>query len=482
MDLLVANWHWLLSAGAFLLDLAATAHVVLSKRDARSAIAWVGVVWLTPGVGSLLYYLFGINRIHRKAHRLRRQHVAAKRSATAPPDLPGAPPDALAPEHSHLTELVRLVGAITGRPLLPGNRVAPLFNGEQAYPAMLGAIDAAERSVTLSTFIFDNDRVGAWFIDALRRAVERHIEVRVLIDDVGVHYTWPTVVGKLRRAGVRVAPFLPKLLPWYFPYANLCSHRKLLVVDGRIGFTGGMNLREGHDLSLRPAHPVQDAHFRIDGPAVALLQEVFVDDWEFATGEALRGDRWFPDLAPAGPVLARSITSGPDDDLEKLWKVYLGALACARERVRIVTPYFLPDAALISALNVAAMRGIAVDIVLPARNNLRTVQWASTAQLWQVLGHGCNVWLTPPPFDHTKLMLVDGAWTLLGSANWDPRSLRLNFEFDLECYDRELTAGLEAAVDARIKTAHRLTLAEVNRRSIPVKLRDGVAWLFTPYL
>jgi cardiolipin synthase len=157
-------------------------------------------------------------------------------------------------------------------------------------------------------------------------------------------------------------------------------------------------------------------------------------------------------------------------------------LACAQTSVVIVTPYFLPDAALVSALNVAAMRGVTVDIVLPGKNNLRLVQWACMAMLWQVLKHGCRVWFTPPPFDHTKLMLVDGGWSLVGSGNWDPRSLRLNFEFNIECHDRQLASQLAELADEKIAKARRITLEEVDSRGIPTRLRDGMARLLTPYL
>jgi cardiolipin synthase len=215
---------------------------------------------------------------------------------------------------------------------------------------------------------------------------------------------------------------------------------------------------------------------------VTQLQEVFADDWLFTTGESLRGEAWFPPSTRAGSVLARGVTDGPDEDFEKLRWTLLGALSIARYSVRIVTPYFLPDPALISALNLAALRGVAVDIVLPARNNLSFVHWASRAMWWQVLEHGCRIWLTPPPFDHSKLMLVDGCWVLLGSANWDPRSLRLNFEFNLECYDAELAQQLEALVASKLKAARPVTLAEVDGRPLPARLRDGLARLLTPYL
>jgi cardiolipin synthase len=223
-------------------------------------------------------------------------------------------------------------------------------------------------------------------------------------------------------------------------------------------------------------------HFRIEGPVVAQLQEVFADDWFFTTGEALRGDAWFPKLSERGTIIARGIADGPDEDFEKLRWTILGALSVAQKSVRVLTPYFLPDQALISALNLAAMRGVAVDIILPSRGNLPFVQWATFAMLWQLLERGCRVWLTPPPFDHSKLMLIDSQWALLGSANWDPRSLRLNFEFNLECYDTSLVRALDALLQQKLAAARELGLADVDGRSLPIRLRDGIARLWTPFL
>ena len=227
---------------------------------------------------------------------------------------------------------------------------------------------------------------------------------------------------------------------------------------------------------------MQDLHFRVQGPVVGQLQEAFADDWFFTTRETLRGEEWFGKAENAGPVLARGVTDGPDEDLDKLRWTLLGALSIARYSVRIMTPYFLPDPALVSALNLAAMRGVQVDILLPAKNNLPFVHWASRAMWWQVLEHGCRIWLTPPPFDHTKLMLVDGGWALVGSANWDARSLRLNFEYNLECYDVELAKNLEGLIEGKKIHSHLVTMAEVDGRPLPARLRDGLARLLMPYL
>jgi cardiolipin synthase A/B len=473
---------WLLVAVHLLLALTVTAHIVLTKADVRAAIGWTGLVWLTPVVGALLYALFGINRIRRQAGRVRRGRIpswkdslgsmVARRGQTALPD--GVPP-ATRP-------LATLVGAATGAPLLAGNRVELLVDGDEAYPAMLAAIDAATQSIALATYIFDRGRVADQFVDALARAVKRGVIVRVLIDGVGARYSRPPITATLHKHGITVARFLPPLLPLSHPYFNLRNHRKLLVVDGTVGFCGGLNIRDGCLLALNAPEPTRDLHFRIRGPVVGQLMRAVAFDWAFATREQLTGPTWFPPLDASGTMLARGISDGPDEDFETLLMTFLGALSQATRSVRIVTPYFLPDPPLIDALRVAALRGVRVDVVLPAHGNLLFVQWAAAAQLWQIVRWGCHVYLSPPPFDHSKLFVVDDAWSLIGSANWDPRSLRLNFEYGVECYSTDLAARLGEVVEARIAAARLLTVDDVERRSFPVRFRDGVAWLAQPYL
>jgi cardiolipin synthase len=319
-------------------------------------------------------------------------------------------------------------------------------------------------------------------LEALSRAQERGVAVRVLIDDVGIRYTFPSIRRLLRRHKIPFSTFLPTLIPARLHYSNLRSHRKIIVIDGALGFTGGMNIRRGHLCEPGDAHPIQDLHFRVEGPVVGHLVEMFAFDWDFATDERLEGDGWFPRLAPCGQSLCRGIPDGPDLDTGKIGLTILGAIGCARHTIDIVTPYFLPEQALITALNVAAMRGVSVNIVLPEKNNLKFVEWACMAQLWQVLQRGCRVWLTPPPFDHSKVMLVDGVWSFVGSANWDPRSLRLNFEFNVECYDRDLAGQLTALMHAKRAAAREITLADVDSRPLWRRLRDGISRLALPYL
>jgi cardiolipin synthase len=477
------NWLWLTAVVDLILALAVTVHAVLWKRDSRAVIGWVGLAWLAPILGAFAYFCFGVNRIQRKAsslglHRSERE----ARNLPCSSESRNATPSSLASEFPSLNGLVTLCGKLTDRAVLPGNSVQLLVNGDEAYPLMLESIHRAKRSVALLTYIFDHDRAGRAFLDELVAAQKRGVDIRVLIDDVGSKYSRPNMVREMLSAGLRAESFLPTRLRGWLRYANLRNHRKILVVDGRIGFTGGTNIREGHWLSVNPKSPVQCLHFRLDGPVVAHLQQAFAVDWAFATGETLVGDSWFPELHSAGQTWARGISHGPDEDFENMVDAIIGALSVARRRVRIVTPYFLPDSSMIKALGVAAMRGVKVEILLPASSNIRLVQWAATAQLWQLLEKGCRIFYTPPPFDHTKLFIVDDGWSLIGSTNWDPRSLRLNFEFNVECYDKPLARALNDVVDSKLKSARQVTLDEVNARPMAERLRDGLARLLSPYL
>ena len=477
LDPLERIWPHLVAGLAFLGALLASIHALLNKRDSRAAVLWLGFIWLMPLVGPILYLGLGVNRIRRRALLLRAESATGARRPI-PEDM--GEPDK--PEAEHLRMLARIVGRVATQPLASGNGIQALINGDETFPAMLAAIESAKTSVSLATYIFDRDRSGRQFVAALGRAVARGVQVRVLIDDAGARYSWPTILRELKRARVPVAQFLPTFPIWHFMTMNLRNHRKLLIVDGRTAFTGGINIRHGNVLNEKPRRPVQDLHFRIEGPVVTQLQEAFANDWAFCTNETLQGLAWFPELEDSGKVIARAIADGPDEDFERLRWILLAALAEAQSSVQIVTPYFLPDPALTMALNLAALRGLRVDIILPANSNLPFVDWASRAMWWQVLERGCRIWLTPPPFDHSKLMIVDGHWVLFGSANWDARSLRLNFELNVECYGRDFAREMETVVQQKLRGAREVTLAEVDGRPVLVKLRDATARLFSPYL
>jgi cardiolipin synthase len=457
----------LFAALGFLLSTLASAHALLRKRRPQSAFGWIAVCYTLPFVGPLLYCLFGINRVKTRAQKLRSWR-------------PGRPPPpASAPTAQDLEPLARLGFAVTELPLTAGNSVDVLHNGEHAFPAMLEAIGRARRRVLFSTFIFDAGPVGRQFVDALSAAARRGVDVRVLLDGVGELYSWPSVVPLLRQANVRVARFLP---PRVWPptiSVNLRNHRKILAIDGEVAFTGGINIRDRY-LAEAASDRIVDLHFRFVGPIAAQIDTVFSHDWQFTTGEAA-----VIEAAPPtgdGTALCRAVPDGPETDVDRLTELLVGAIGHARERVAIMTPYFLPPRELIAPLQAAALEGLDVAVILPARNNLWYVHRATRHMLWELLQRGVRIYYQPPPFVHSKLFYMDGRYAQVGSANLDPRSLRLNFEMNVEVYDRNVVSALALHFEEVRRRSTEVTLATVNGRSLSTKLIDGVAWLFSPYL
>ncbi len=482
----IAAWTdaWLpgvLTAATALISLVASLHAIMIKRDVRGASAWAAICWLVPIFGPIFYLLLGVNRIERRAASLRGARDAGEVERGPAGDTERTLP-ALPRVAAHLGSLQRLLDRIVDSTLYEGNRVGVLVNGDEAYPAMLEAIENARESVGLSTYIFDSDDVGRAFHAALGDAVARGVEVRVLIDAVGARYSFPSSYKKLVRSAIPCARFLHSTWPWRMPYLNLRNHRKFLLVDGRVCFTGGMNIRAGHISTAKAPAKIRDVHFLFEGPVVAGLMRIFAQDWHFTTDENLEGERWWPALEPCGETLARPIPDGPDKDMDNLHWTLMAAITSARSSVRIATPYFLPDDTLMTALSLAAMRGVEVEILLPSKNNLPTVKWASMHQMPRLVARGCRVALTQPPFDHSKIFVVDGVCSLVGSANWDARSLRLNFEVDVLCYDEVLAACLGDLLDTKKQGAHWLAAADFHDRPALVKLRDAVARLASPYL
>jgi cardiolipin synthase len=449
---------------------AVTVHLLRSRRVNRSAAAWVGLVWLAPFIGTALYLLLGVNRVRRRAATLRGVGGAGPRPAFAG----GLKRD------DHLSALSLAGDRITQRAALEGNAITVLHSGDESYPPMLAAIAAAKASLSLSVYLFRADAIGRQFIEALTAAARRGVSVCVIVDGIGSGYFHSAVFRRLRHNDVPVARFLHSPLPWRMPFINLRTHKKLLIADGRLAFTGGLNIGAENLIADHPRHAVLDTHFQVEGPIVAHLARTFADDWYFCTGKELSGNAWYPPLAPAGSSTARVVTSGPDQDLEKIEFLMLEAIGCARLSIRIMTPYFAPDDRLITALCLAALRGVNVELILPTHSNHEYMDGAARAAMGPLLETGCKVWAHHLPFDHSKLMTVDGLWSLLGSANWDIRSLRLNFELDLEVCCPIMARALNEHMDGLQLEA--ITAQTLAQRSLSRVLRDGVAMLLMPYL
>lgn len=460
---------------------AATIHAAMTKQDVRAAIGWVAIVIFSPLLGALFYFFAGINRIRQE--RVSQQRVLEDHDLMLIDRL--VIKQSL-PEWPHEFAALRRAGdSIARYKLLRGNSVELLDGGDQTYPAMLEAIAGAKKSIAMQSYIFDHDRMGIRIAQALIDAHNRGVEIRVLIDAVGAKYSRPPITRMLAKGGVPTARFLPTAIGMRLAYANLRSHRKLLVVDGELALAGGMNIREGFTTEFGQDQMALDTHFRIRGPATRQLMDSFAHEWEFTTKERLDGVQWFNSInnvVQDADIPVRVVPSGPDRTLGANQSMVMAALSVAQHHVRIQTPYFLPDIVLIGALVTAARRGVIVDVVIPGNNNLKLVSAAMDAQLDQLVSAGVRIWKSTGRFDHSKLMAVDGLWSYAGSSNLDPRSLRLNFELDLEMYDQQMAQTIESRIDETIETSNRVTLESLRTKPFSIQLRNRLIWLASPYL
>lgn len=468
------------SASVYLLALlhvapaiASVYHILLYKRDTRAAMGWIMACIFIPFAGPVVYLLYGINRVRSRARvsGMRRSPFAidfetGRRNLAAEPVV---------------TKGLPAVGQyITGQLPTTENSVSVYHNGEEAYPAMLESINRAQHRILLATFIWKADRTGIMFADALGAAVSRGVRVMALVDGFGELYSWRKPSKLLKRRGVAVARFLPpRLLPPSI-YVNLRNHRKLLIVDHDIAFAGGMNISDHHVSVDGQTRKVTDVHFGLRGSVVAELANVFYHDWQFTTGQGSDDDVQPPPIS-CGDAACRVIPDGPNDQMDAIALTIQGTISAAKESVDVMTPYFLPSRALIASFQSAAIRGVRVRIVLPAKNNLFYVHWANRNLLTELIEWGIEIYYQPAPFCHSKILCIDDDYSMIGSANLDQRSLRLNFELGIEVFSRELNRKLRTHIDNVVTISAPISIDELANRSIPVRLRDSAVSLFSPY-
>ncbi len=477
----MALFNWLFIIFHVALALVSATHALLFKRDPRAALGWIAVSLAFPVVGPVLYFLFGVNRVRTRARKLNINppfQVAVEGDQRRSKD-GMAPLAALVPPR--FIEIARMGDAVTEMPLVGGNRIIPLHNGEAAFPRMLTAIREARSYIYLASYIFETNATGRDFIDALTAARSRGVDVRVIIDGIGDFYSLPRASTLLTRNGINAVRFLPPTLTPPAIHINLRNHRKMLIVDGRTAFMGGMNIGDRH-LAENNDNPgrVVDIHFRLTGPIVRQIEGVFVEDWRFSTGESLVP----PPVEPVvvGETICRTLVDGPNESLDRLEMMLVCEASIACRRLWIMTPYFLPSSELSTVMKAAALRGVDVRVILPEKNNLPYVHWAMRHLLADLIKRRIRIYYQPPPFVHSKLVIVDRHFSQIGSPNIDPRSLRLNFELAMEIYDRELNRTLAAHFESRMEQSRELNLSDMKQRSFPVKIRDAVSWLFSPYL
>ncbi len=453
------------------LALLATVHILLNKRQSRSAMLWILWVWFMPWVGFLTYWYMGFNQVG-----------GFSRHAPVRPGFSRGSRD----------RLRILSDSIAGTPWRRGNRVQLLVDGDSAYPGMLAAIEGAKRSVALQTYIYDSDDVGERFTTALEAAAKRGVAVRVLVDGIGAWSISRSLRRRLKAAGGEAQVYLRFDTILRQPLINLRNHRKMLVVDGETAFTGGMNISRQHtkgayvklrrlNRRLRQA-PIRDVHFKLQGPLVADLLAAFATDWRRASGRSLQGGAWRYEAAGKGLDEGRVVLSGPDENLEKIYELLLAALLQARQSVDLCTPYFIPDHALLMALRSLGHAGVRVRLLVPRLTDHPFMTWACREYYGELISAGVEVWEMRGSFIHTKVARLDKDWCFVGSANLDPRSFRLNFELNVEVRSAALAKQLDSLVESYLKEARRIDLPLLERRPLWVRLRGAAVNLLAPYL
>lgn len=452
-------------------------HILLRKDDIKSSIGWIALVMLAPILGSILYLFLGINRVRRKAVKLRKKgsildKFTKKEIENFFEDLP-----------LHSKQFIMFGHRVASQSFSAGNKIQPLQNGTEAYPEMVKAIKAAKHEVLVESYIFDSDDETDKILDAFSVAAANGAEVKVIVDGIGtLAFFSRSIEKKLSKIkGLSYSVFLPPQIPIALPFVNMRNHRKIMIIDGRIAFFGGMNLSKKDTLIHDKERGVLDITFRVEGPVIDQLSQIFEDDWEFTTGKSMQAySKDLPGLE-AGKVPARVIPDGPDNERGKIELLVHGTINAAMKKITVVTPYFLPENNILTALEMASMKGVDVEIVIPEISDHKIMRWAEEPNFLRLVEKGVKIYRTPRPFDHSKIFIVDNEWVFIGSANWDVRSFKLHFESNMEILSRELAAQLNEIIDAKKKKAKLVTAEECINLPIHKRIRNNAFRLLTPY-
>ncbi|MET0312630.1 MAG: phospholipase D-like domain-containing protein [Burkholderiaceae bacterium] len=373
---------------------------------------------------------------------------------------------------THDPQFRRVMGNLLGPAILGGNRVQELLNGDQIFPQMLAAISGAQRSITFETYIYWSGDIGKAFADALSERARAGVKTHVLLDWVGSAKMDESLLEGMKAAGVEVVKFHQP--SWYtLDKMNNRTHRKLLVTDGKVGFTGGVGIAPSWTGAAQDKDHWRDTHFKVEGPAVAQMQATFLDNWIKAKGAVLHGEAYFPELAPAGPMSAQMFSSSPTSGADNMELMYHVAITAAGRSIDLSMAYFVPDDFSNRALLAALQRGVKIRIIVPGPiTDSETVRAAGRRMWGDLLRAGAEIHEYQPTMFHCKAMVVDGLLVSVGSTNFDGRSFRLNDEANLNVYDEAFAARQTAIFEDDLKRARRVTLQEWENRPLWERVKE----------
>ncbi|AKF06397.1 cardiolipin synthase [Sandaracinus amylolyticus] len=468
-----------IATAAEVLAIAFVPMVLLRKKEPAATFAWIFVLLFVPVAGVVLFWYLGRDRIRRPMRRRVAETAPMReriedRIAGAFPAQEEERERVIGSQPEEQQGVMRLAARMGRGEIRAGNDVRVLVGAPATYDAMIEAIAAARDHVHLEYYIFRPDRTGRRVLDALVEAAKRGVRVRLLYDGYGSVGLGPACRA-LRRAGGIAKPFFPLDPIRRAATINLRNHRKLMIVDGVVGFCGGLNVG---DMFL----DWRDLHLRVDGPAVTDLQKIFVEDWFFAARQDLTLPAFFPEIPKRGEAIVQIVESGPDERVEQIHRLLFAAIASARRTVWIATPYFVPDRAVLVALQTAALRGVDVKVIVPRESNHRVTFHAGRSFYDELLAAGVQIHEYLPGMLHTKAMIVDGRIATVGSANLDVRSFRLNFELIAVLYDADIVRALQVIFEEDLARTERVSLVTWRGRPVITRIKEGMGRLFSPLL
>ncbi|HVJ69355.1 MAG TPA: cardiolipin synthase [Caulifigura sp.] len=455
--------------------------ILTRRRQPASTVAWILAIVLLPYFGGLLFLFFGINRVERRKRRRRaaRKTMTGKMPALIPLSLEHEPLKSF-PEPVH--RMVKLAARLDDS-LVTGDNTIEVFNDTNIILRRIEeAIIAAKHSIHLEYYIWRPDKTGIRLRDLLIKKAREGVKVRFLYDGLGSIWLTRAFMKPLRESGAHAAVFIPGRSlreRWSF---NLRSHRKIVVVDGHTGLTGGMNIGEEYLGRNRRLGYWRDTHLLIHGSCVSQLQQVFTEDWFYATGEDVHGPGIFPAPVSSGQVAAQVISSGPDGDLREFHSLMFAAINDAREEVLLTTSYFIPTDALLAALCTAAARGVRVRMIVPGKSDHPFVIYAGRSYYDQLLEAGVEIHEYRRGVMHAKTLVIDSEWALVGSPNFDPRSLLLNFEVGVVMYDRGIVNTLKDHFETDVGYSTHIRREEFEKRALRSVFVENFCRLFSPVL
>lgn len=472
---------WLVIAlGLFIFQIATI--MVLDYRNPAKAVAWLSVLFIIPFIGFIMYYFLAKEYTQRKKmNRKDRKVVEEIRRALLLKVRKANPNDAVRRCDIYgENRLLGLLSNIPGSPMMAGNRVDLYNNADETYEAMFRAMEGARSFIHIQFYIVRHDRIGDRLKQLMIRKANEGVAIRLLVDGVGSYRLSGRYVKELKKAGVEVHSFLPPLIAFFDKRINYRNHRKVVVIDGKVGFLGGINIGDEYLGANRKLGFWRDTHMRIEGDSVYYLQHSFAADWAFASGNKLVDPTYFPEHDCGGDETVQLIASGPDTPWDAVQEVFFGAMAVARSRIFITTPYFIPDPSIAMALKTAAVSGVDVRIILPGVPDARIVHWASLSYVQELLQAGVRFFQYQKGFVHAKTLIVDRVMATVGTANMDMRSFFSNFEIMAVLYDRDTIVRLEQDFMTDMRDSKEIKLVEFENRSKYQKAKESVARMLAP--